>query len=80
MVPNFKDLEPAEVFDLSLAIRFVAKCLESYFNCPASTIYTQNSATSGGIGQMIVHVFPRKSGDLKRNDDLYDMINSYPEE
>jgi hypothetical protein len=27
---------------------------------------------------MIVHVIPRKAGDLKRNDMLYEELETYP--
>ncbi len=29
---------------------------------------------------MIVHIIPRKNGDLKNNDAIYDSLKKYPEE
>jgi hypothetical protein len=28
--------------------------------------------------QMIVHIIPRKAGDLKNNDALYEQLDTYP--
>ncbi len=32
------------------------------------------------MGHVIVHLFPRKSGDIKNNDGLYKLIENYPQE
>ena len=29
---------------------------------------------------MIVHIIPRKAGDLKTNDEIYELLNNYPAE
>ena len=38
---SYKDLEPGEVFDIALAIRYLTKKFESFFDCTSSTVYVQ---------------------------------------
>ena len=38
---SFKDLEPCEVFDVALALKFLTKNLEKFHSCSSSTIFVQ---------------------------------------
>ena len=38
---NYKDLEPGEIFDIALALKFLTKNLEKFHGCFASTIFVQ---------------------------------------
>jgi len=38
---SFKDLDPGEVFDIALALKFLTKNLEKFHSCFASTIFVQ---------------------------------------
>lgn len=38
---SFKDLEPNEVFDIALGLKFLTKHLEKFHSCYSSTIFVQ---------------------------------------
>ncbi|KAM3143261.1 hypothetical protein pb186bvf_004593 [Paramecium bursaria] len=78
-VLTFQDLEPAEIFDLSLSIRFLTKHLEKYFDCSSSTVHVSNfQSGQESLNHCFIHLLPRKENDVKRNDDLYPLFQSYP--
>ena len=54
--------------------------MESFYSCSASTIHLQNSGREGALKHLIVHIIPRKAGDLKSNDEIYKLMNTYPED
>lgn len=79
-VANFTSLEPVEVFDLTLTTRLICKIMETFYNCNSSTVHIQNSDPEGPFKHMIIHIIPRKAGDLKSNDKIYSMLRTYPED
>lgn len=54
--------------------------METFYSCSSSTIHIQNSGSNGTLKHLIVHIIPRKAGDLKTNDMIYEMLRTYPEE
>ena len=66
------------MFDISLTLSFIAKSLESYHGCSCSTIHIQNATEDSECKQMIVHIIPRKNGDIKNGDDLFEQLEIYP--
>jgi hypothetical protein len=45
--------------------------METFYSCYSSTIHLQNSGPEGALKHLIVHIIPRKAGDLKSNDQIY---------
>eukprot|EP01017_Pseudomicrothorax_dubius_P016926 TRINITY_DN1914_c0_g1_i3.p2 TRINITY_DN1914_c0_g1~~TRINITY_DN1914_c0_g1_i3.p2 ORF type:complete len:113 (-),score=27.30 TRINITY_DN1914_c0_g1_i3:98-436(-) len=67
---------------MALAIRFLSKELEKFYSCTSSTIYIQNYGKEDEnnpdkINHVYVHLIPRRKGDLKRNDDIYPLLQDY---
>jgi diadenosine tetraphosphate (Ap4A) HIT family hydrolase len=54
--------------------------MESFYACTSSTIHIQNSSSEGSLRHLIIHVIPRKAGDLKSNDQIYRSLDTYPED
>ena len=54
--------------------------MESFYACTASTVHIQNSLEDSQIKHLMVHVIPRKQGDIKQNDQIYQMLSTYPED
>ena len=52
--------------------------MESFYSCTSTTIHIQNSPPDGALKHLIVHIIPRKPNDLKTNDLIYGMLNTYP--
>lgn len=52
--------------------------MESFYACSSSTIHIQNSGTDGILKHLIIHIIPRKAGDLKANDQIYKLLSTYP--
>jgi diadenosine tetraphosphate (Ap4A) HIT family hydrolase len=79
-VPDFTQLEPVEVFDITLAIKFLCRSIESFYSCSSTTIHIQNSTADGPLKHLIIHIIPRKPNDFKNNDMIYPLLKNYPEE
>jgi len=81
-VANFKELQPAEIFDIGLAVRFLTKELEKFHACTSSTVYIKNfsrtdARTDDRENHMCVHIVARKKGDIANNDDIYPTLERY---
>ena len=79
-VESYNNLEPVEVFDLSLTISFVCKALESYHGSHGSNIEIHNAGKDSKCRQMIVNIIPRKANDGKNNIVLYKELETYPDD
>ena len=72
------DLTAAEIADLFMTVQNAQKITEKHFNCQSSTISIQDGVDAGQTVQHLhVHVLPRKPGDFKRNDDIYDALEKH---
>jgi len=70
-----RDLPPAELSDLWLTAQHVANVLETNFKAEAITFAIQDGKEAGQkIPCVHIHIVPRHPHDLKRKDDIYDLI------
>lgn len=71
-VQRWGDLTPTEVSDLFVLAQQAQKVTEAQYAAPSGMIAIQDGKEAGQtIRQVHVHVLPRKSGDFKKNDDVY---------
>lgn len=76
LVPKLKDLTSEEVCDLFLVVQKVSKLLEHVYEVDSLTVCIQDGPKAGQTVEHVhVHVLPRRPGDFKRNDDVYDAID-----
>lgn len=54
--------------------------MESFYACSSSSIHVQNSSSEGTLKHLIIHIIPRKPNDLKSQDQILAMLNTYPED
>ena len=74
-VSQFEDLHSEELSDLFALSQRVGTVLKREFSASSLTISIQDGPDAGQtVPHVHVHVIPRKSGDFKRNDDVYDRI------
>lgn len=67
-----------EVTDLFHSVQVIGRALEKYYGCDSLTIAMQDGENAGqSVKHSHVHVIPRKGGDFKRNDDIYDHLNDW---
>ena len=72
---RFSDLTGEEVTDLWATVHRIGPVLERHFGCEALNLAIQDGKASGqSVPHVHVHVLPRKPGDLKRNDDIYEEL------
>jgi len=58
--------------DIFLSTQKISAVIEREFNSTSMTIAIQDGKEAGQtVFHVHVHVMPRKSGDFKRNDDVY---------
>lgn len=79
-VAEFSQLEPVEVFDLTLTLKLLSRAMESFYACNSSTVHFQNSSEDGPLKHLIVHIIPRKAGDVKSREEIYQKLNTYPQD
>ncbi|XP_029097993.1 bis(5'-adenosyl)-triphosphatase isoform X3 [Monodon monoceros] len=72
-VERFRDLHPDEVADLFLAAQRVGTAVEKHFQGTSLTFSVQDGPEAGQtVKHVHIHVLPRKAGDFRRNDSIYD--------
>lgn len=75
---KIKELSHEEISDLFIAVQRVQKGMELFHQVTSSTISIQDGPDSGQtIRHVHVHVLPRKSGDFKENDQIYDALHKH---
>lgn len=75
VTPRFKDLTPAEVSDLWQTVHKLATPLQHHFGADALTLAIQDGVDAGQtVPHVHVHIIPRRRGDFKRNDEIYDRL------
>lgn len=78
VTPLLSDLEEDEHDDLWRTVRTVQKVLKQQYNCDAFNVAVQDGAGAGqSVPHVHVHILPRYVGDLERNDDIYDQLESW---
>lgn len=77
-VERFRDLQPDELADLFCTTQRVANVVEKHFNATSLTIAIQDGPEAGQtVKHVHIHVLPRKAGDFKRNDSIYDELQKH---
>ncbi|XP_035245256.1 bis(5'-adenosyl)-triphosphatase isoform X2 [Anguilla anguilla] len=81
VVERFCDLHPEEVADLFKTTQRVAGIVEKHFQGSSLTIAIQDGPEAGQtVKHVHVHVLPRRAGDFKRNDSIYDELQKHDRE
>lgn len=75
--PRLSDLSAAEAADLWDSVRAISPALERHFGATAMTIALQDGPAAGQtVPHVHVHLIPRVGGDFKRNDEVYEKLDS----
>lgn len=75
--PRLKDLTPLESSDLFECVYNISPILEKYYNADALNIAMQDGKVAGqSVPHVHFHILPRKPQDFKRNDDVYEHLDS----
>ena len=75
---RFHELSSEEVSDLYLSAQKVGKVLEREFKCSSLSISMQDGIEAGqSVFHVHVHILPRRVGDFKRNDDIYEHLDKH---
>ncbi|KAE8611223.1 hypothetical protein XENTR_v10012374 [Xenopus tropicalis] len=75
---RFRELRPEEVSDLFTTVQKVASVVETHFGGSSLTISIQDGPEAGQTVQHVhVHILPRKAGDFKRNDKIYEELQDH---
>ncbi|KAL3799446.1 hypothetical protein HJC23_013901 [Cyclotella cryptica] len=78
VVPVLSDLESDEYDDLWRTVRSVQAGLKNQYKCDAFNVAIQDGMGAGqSVPHVHVHILPRYCGDLERNDDIYDKLESW---
>ena len=73
---RLSSLSTAEVLDLFSAVSVVGPVVERHFAGTALTVTVQDGKAAGQtVPHVHVHVLPRREGDFRRNDDVYEKIH-----
>ena len=74
---RFADMTVDEVTDLWTTVHYVGPILERHYGCEALNLAIQDGLASGqSVPHVHVHMLPRKPGDFKRNDDIYEELEN----
>nr|XP_058934066.1 bis(5'-adenosyl)-triphosphatase isoform X2 [Kogia breviceps] len=80
-VERFRDLHPNEVADLFQAAQRVGTAVEKHFQGTSLTFSVQDGPEAGQtVKHVHIHVLPRKAGDFRRNDSIYDELQKHDKE
>ena len=75
VVERFADMTSEEVNDLWKSVHQIGPKLERHFGCCALNLAIQDGVASGqSVPHVHVHILPRREGDFKRNDDIYEHL------
>ncbi|CAG9466190.1 unnamed protein product [Pedinophyceae sp. YPF-701] len=75
IAPRFSDLSGEEVADLWQLAQRVSAAIVPHFGCTSTTFAIQDGPDSGQtVAHVHIHILPRKPGDFKKNDEVYDAI------
>ncbi|KAL7752702.1 Dinucleoside triphosphate hydrolase [Sorochytrium milnesiophthora] len=78
VVKRFSELRPDELTDLWTCAQTVGSVVERAFKAESLTYAMQDGAAAGQtVAHVHIHIIPRIQGDLKRNDDIYPLIEKH---
>ena len=73
-----EDLSGGEVSDLFTTVQAAETLTEIHFKSSSSTISIQDGQDAGQtIQHLHVHILPRKPGDFKENDQVYEELEKH---
>jgi bis(5'-adenosyl)-triphosphatase len=77
VAPRLADLTLEEVSDLFLSVQRIGKVVESHNEgCTSLTVTLQDGPQAGQtVPHVHVHVLPRRVGDFRRNDEVYEALH-----
>ncbi|XP_060054686.1 vacuolar protein sorting-associated protein 26C isoform X4 [Erinaceus europaeus] len=77
-VARLRDLRPDEVADLFQAAQRVGAAVERHFQATSLTVSVQDGPEAGQtVRHVHVHVLPRRAGDFRRNDSVYEELREH---
>ena len=76
VVARMAQLSHEEVTDLWLSVHHIGPIIEKKFGCSSLNLAIQDGVESGqSVPHVHVHILPRRAGDFKRNDDIYELLD-----
>lgn len=76
-MPRFANLSPEEVSDLWTTVHAISPVLQRYFNAEGLQLAIQDGPVAGQtVPHVHCHIVPRRPGDFKKNDDVYDALDN----
>lgn len=81
---KYTDMNPAEVFEFSTAVKYLTEILPKITQKDSCTVYIKNydpnNTTKESINHVHMHIVPRSVNDLENQDDIYFFIEGYDRE
>lgn len=78
VVQRFCDLHEEEVSDLFVSTQKICRVIEKEFGSSSLSIAIQDGPEAGQtVPHVHVHILPRKTGDFKKNDDVYKALDEH---
>jgi bis(5'-adenosyl)-triphosphatase len=78
---RLSELSVVEIADLFVTAQRVAGVVEEIFTATAVTVTAQDGTAAGQtVHHPHVHVIPRRAGDFRRNDEVYEAIHDMSQE
>ncbi|PQQ05969.1 bis(5-adenosyl)-triphosphatase [Prunus yedoensis var. nudiflora] len=80
-VKRFVDLTTDETSDLWITAQKVGSRLETYHKASSLTLTIQDGPQAGQtVPHVHIHIIPRKGGDFRENDEIYDALDEKEKE
>ncbi|KAL6275461.1 hypothetical protein ACE6H2_019062 [Prunus campanulata] len=80
-VKRFVDLTTDETSDLWITAQKVGSRLETYHKVSSLTLTIQDGPQAGQtVPHVHIHIIPRKGGDFRENDEIYDALDEKEKE
>ena len=72
VVARYRDMTPEEIGDLWVAAQKIGSVVEKEYGATSITFAIQDGPQAGQtIPHVHIHILPRRTGDFKRNDEVY---------
>eukprot|EP00850_Spirogloea_muscicola_P006458 SM000030S11467 [mRNA] locus=s30:953802:959389:+ [translate_table: standard] len=76
VAPRYADLTAEEATDLWLLAKRIGCKLENHHQATSLTFTIQDGPQAGQtVPHVHIHILPRRDGDFKKNDDVYDAVD-----
>src|SRR5438045_1384990 len=73
---RLSDMRSEEIVDLMSVVEKAQAAVEKEYGAKDSTISLQDGVLAGrSVDHLHVHVLPRKTGDFKHDNDVYDQVS-----